>query len=181
MARQVPSKQKRTRRTSRRHGLEKGKLKVLLPDTLTPEASKVLRQALHDEPIEKGFHWVLKELSEEAPVLHLTEQFLTRYEEQIVRLRGHALDGYLSTFRVALAMRCLEVLHGFRMQFADKGVNPLFLQTWLWKKMVAEMAGITLPQLEEKIRNSGRKAPDFLKEQVETLLPQTCLARRYQA
>jgi hypothetical protein len=181
MAQQTPSRQKRTRRTSRRHGQGKGKLKVVLPDSLTPEAAKVLRQALHDEPIEKGFRWILKELSEETPVLHLAEQFLARYEEQIVRLRGHALDGYLSTFRVALSMRCLEVLHGFRMQFADKGVNPLFVQTWLWKKMVAEMVGVSLPQLDERIRNSGRKAPDFLKEQVEVLLPQTCLVRRRQA
>ncbi|MFP4380558.1 MAG: hypothetical protein ACLFUS_08655 [Candidatus Sumerlaeia bacterium] len=150
---------------------------TVVPAQLPPEVEKTLNQALHQEQIEKGYQWILEKTSDEHNPKELLDRYLKRYEDQIMRLKGDVLEDYLPVFRAALAGRCLKMLPYFRMGFANKGFNPLFLTTYLQRKMLQAILGVSPKDVELKIRLSGRTPKLYLNSALEELLPQTCLAR----
>ena len=151
--------------------------RTVLPAQLPPEIRETLRQALHPTALKKGFDWILERLSNTEDALELTENFIERYEEQIMHLKGNELEMYRPVFRAALLNECLKILQSSRMRFAQQGFNPVFIRTWLQKRLLATMMGITVTDVDLKIRLSTRKPPEYLTEQIEGLTSHTYLSR----
>ncbi|MBN1866695.1 hypothetical protein JW916_05340 [Candidatus Sumerlaeota bacterium] len=151
------------------------RMRTILPSEVPDEIGETLRQALHPVALKKGFDWILDHMTDAADVLDLVESFLNRYEEQVMQLKGHVLETYRPVFRAALLSECLRILQSSRMRFAQQGFNPVFMRTWLQKRLLAAMMGITVNDVELKLRLSPRKPPDFLNEHIERLADHTCL------
>lgn len=147
-----------------------------LPQSLPPEVEKVFWQALHDNQIGKGFGWVLHNMGEDSPEDLLTA-FIERYEDQVVKAGGGAMEPWRSCLHAAMVTRCLAVLHRFRLEFAQKGYNFVFLETWLKKRQLAAILGISTRDVDHKIYLSGRKPPVFLADELDRLVPETFLKR----
>lgn len=143
--------------------------------TLSSEEKALFKSALHPNPLEKGFNWILDNMSEKHEPIELAGRFLEKYESQIEQMRPQVLEGCRHTFRAALLVRCLKVLPFFQVRFADKAYNPTFLRTWFQKRLYARLLGISEKDVELKIRNSGKTPPRFLEEQLEKLLALGCL------
>jgi hypothetical protein len=148
---------------------------AVVPATLPPEIAKILKQALHQEQIEKGYHWILEKMSDKHPPLELMDAFLKRYEEQIMQLKGETLEEYGPVFRAALAAGCLKILPFFQTGFANKAFNPLFVHTHLQRRILEALLGLSPRDIELKIRLSGRTPKLFLTDTLDQLVPQTFL------
>ena len=169
------SPQKTRKTPSKSRSSPKGSNHLVVPAQLPPEVLRIFKMALTTDPIERGFLWILERMSEEHPAIDLADKFLARYEDQIMALQGSVLDGYQPAFRAALISKCLELLPFFQMRFAQKAFNALFLQTWLQKRLIAALMGITYRDVEAKIRFSSRTAPRYLDLALTELLPKTCI------
>ncbi|HBF33830.1 TPA: hypothetical protein DDW35_04640 [Candidatus Sumerlaeota bacterium] len=152
---------------------------LLVPASIPPEVLKLLQQTFNAGHVEKGMAWVLDHMKDDQTPLQLMSEFARRLEEQMMHLCGATLENHLPVFRTGLYQKCLATLPFFRVRFADKGYNPLFLQTWLQKQIVASMFGLTQRDIELKIRVSGRTAPRYLEEQMRHFVPKTCLKQLY--
>ena len=147
---------------------------VAVPASLPPEVAKIFDQALQDTQIGKGFGWVLHNMGDETPQ-DLLKAFMERYEDQVAKAAGPAIEKWAPSLHAAMVTRCLAMLHRFRLEFAEKSYNYVFLETWLKKRQLAAVLGITPRDVEHRIYLSGRKPPVFLNEELERLLPLTFL------
>jgi hypothetical protein len=152
--------------------LEDSALRV--PDSVSPEILKLLRQTFSGQHVEKGLAWVLDRMKDGESPLPLLLDFTRRFEEQMIHLYA-PLEDHALLFRAGLFQKCLNVLPFFQIRFADKGYNPLFVNTWLQKQLVASLFGITQRDVEVKISQSGYTPPRYLEEQLRRFLPKTCL------
>ncbi len=162
-----------------REGIESGYLElpdVSLPDKLPEDVEMLLHEICAPERVRQAYLHILNEVSSDHPVLHVAEQQMDRYVEEILESHEDRLDGiHLAAFRAKLALQWLDTLRVFRLQFAERGINPLFLQTWLQKLILANIVGLSPRELDARILGSGRKGPDYLREKIDDLLPRTCL------
>lgn len=148
----------------------------VLPDQISPEILQFIRQSVHANSLIGGFKWIMERLGE-TDLIELTEHFLDRYEQQVVRLKGDLLKDNMPIFRVALYAKCMEVLPLFSNRLAQAGINPLFLRIWFQKRLLSILIGISVVDIERRARASGLKMPDYLTDQIGRLYPQTALAK----
>lgn len=152
-----------------------GNHRTVLPAELPADARKALRRALGQKALAHNIKWVFERFGPEANFLELMDQFIQRYERQVGKAVSDDMNGYMPVLRAGLAYRLLDALKPYRMTLADQAVNPLFVETFLKKRLLAEMMGITTQDVQRKIMLSGRKPVDFLNEEVGALIPETCL------
>ncbi|NQU44613.1 hypothetical protein HQ520_15085 [bacterium] len=105
----------------------------------------------------------------------LLDEFLHKYELQLVAAKSDQLKDSLPAIRSAVLHKCLQIEPFSRRRFADKRYNARFLRVILMRKLLATMLGVTEKDLEIKIRHSGRTAPRYLEIHLEKLLPKTFL------
>jgi hypothetical protein len=148
---------------------------TILPKKLPVHVAEAFQQTLQHQQIENGLKWVVDNISEDKNALYLANTFIERYQEQVFHRRQEALQNFMPTFNAAIFARCLAVLPRFRMEMAQKGFNYTFLETWLKKKLLAAVLGITVNDIDRKVFLSGRTPPQFLNEELARLLPLTCL------
>jgi hypothetical protein len=148
----------------------------VLPDEIPTPVVHVLRQVLQINSLVSGFTWVMDRIAEANPI-ELAEHFVERYEQQILRLKGDMIKPYLPVFRVGLSVKCLEILPLFSMHMAQAGFNPLFLRIWFQKRLLSNLIGISVADIERRARASGLKMSDHLNDQIARLYPQTSVAR----
>lgn len=151
---------------------------TVLPPRLNEETGRFFQQALHGNQIDKGYTWILDKMSDENDPTSLAGQFMKRYEEQIAALRGPQLEaeGCRSAFRATLAATMLRELPRYRLRFANRSYNAIFLETWLKKQLLAAILGLSSADIERKVFLSGRTAPVFVNGELQRLLHTTFLA-----
>lgn len=151
---------------------------TVLPPRLNEETGRFFQQALHGNQIDKGYTWILDKMSDENDPTSLAGQFMKRYEEQIAALRGPQLEaeGCRSAFRATLAATMLRDLPRYRLRFANRSYNAIFLETWLKKQLLAAILGLSSADIERKVFLSGRTAPVFVNGELQRLLHTTFLA-----
>lgn len=136
--------------------------KSILPRTLSPEVKKIASQISKGQDIEKGFRWILDKADQDNPILELAGEFVHRYQQQIQEKAGPHGKQNGPLLRAVLLQRCIQTLPYFRLRFADKAFNPLFLRTWFQKQLLATILGITERDVDLKIRHSGKTPIQYL-------------------
>jgi hypothetical protein len=150
----------------------------VLPDKLPVEVVQLLRQTLQINALVSVFTWIVDHLADTHEPLELAEHLAERYEQQVLRLKHGAVKDYAPVFRVAFAVKSLEILPVFSMRLAQLGYNPLFLRIWFQKRLLADMVGISVIDVERRARASGMRTSDYLNDQIGRLYPQTSLAKQ---
>ena len=148
----------------------------VLPEQIPPELLHFIRANIHAHSLASGFKWIMDRVGETDPV-ELTEHFIERYEQQVLHLKGDLLKDNMPVFRVALYIKCMEVLPLFSSRLARAGINPLFLHIWFQKRLLSTLNGISVVDIERRARASGLKMPDYLNDQIARLYSQTALAK----
>lgn len=151
---------------------------TVLPAHLSEDTARFFQRALHSSQIDKGFGWILGKMSDENDPTVLVGQFMKRYEEQIAALRGPQFEAESgrAAFRAALAATMLRELPRYRLRFANRTYNSIFLETWLKKQLLAAILGLSPADIERKIFLSGRTAPVFVNGELQRIRHTTFLA-----
>lgn len=160
---------------SRSQLLPRRKSRSVLPAKASPEAQQLLDKTLRISQISEGCRWVLEKVSNGQSAQEALEEFLERYESKVMQYSESAVRENTALFRAALVLRCTQVLPFYGVRLAEKGVNAVFLQTWLRKRLLAIAMGITPQDVELKIRHSDKSPPIYLETTISELLPKTCL------
>ncbi len=150
---------------------------LVVPSKLPENIEKVFMQAFHESQFEKGFERIIQfmDKSDENPTA-MADKFLKKYEKQVKKLRPTEIEAQPHAFRAGAAWMMLRVLPRFRMDFADKGYNFIFLETHLMKKIVCEIQGLSVRDINTRIRNDGHRPKVYLDDQMKHLVPETFLA-----
>ena len=149
--------------------------KTVLPSKLPVNVAKQLQHCLQPAQIEKGFTWILNNANEENDLLTLTEVFLEHYEKEVLKRNNNILGDHLPVFRSALVAVFIIKLPRYRMNMADMAYNYVFMDTWLKKKLLAEIKGVTMRDVELGIYLSEAKPREFLSDKLKKLVPITFL------
>ena len=149
--------------------------RVVLPAKLPEHTQKFLKKALAAKPLAQNFTWVFKRYEAGSDFVGLVDQFLERYENQLTELAGAKIDGAKPLLRAGLSYRMLDALKPHRLRMADVAVNPLFVEVFLKKRLLAEVMGITITDIQRRIVMSGRRPMDFLNDELREVLPETFL------
>ena len=150
----------------------------VLPERLTPDLVVLLRQTLQINALVSALTWIVDRIPDSSEPLELAEHLADRYEQQMLRLKQESVKDNMSVFRAAFAVKCLEILPVFSMRMAQAGYNPLFLRIWFQKRLLAELMGITVADVERRARTSGTRISVYLSDQIAHLYPQTCLGKQ---
>ncbi len=151
---------------------------LVVPSKLAEEIDKVFKQAFHESQFEKGFAKIIESMdkTDDSPT-EMADKFLKKYEKQIKKLRPTEIEAQTHAFRAGAAWMMLKVLPRFRRGFADKGYNFVFLETHLKKRIVCEIQGLSVRDINMQIRNDGHRPKVYLDDQMKHLVPETFLAR----
>ncbi|MFW6303298.1 MAG: hypothetical protein ACOC2L_01640 [Candidatus Sumerlaeota bacterium] len=150
--------------------------KLIVPANLPESVDSVFRKAFHESQFAKGFQKILAKMdtTEQTPI-ELTEAFLQSYERQVKKLKPHEVDAAPNAFRAGCAWQMLQTLPRFRMEFAEKGYNFLFLEIYLKKRVLAEIQGLTVRDIQRRIIEDGHRPKIYLDDRLHELVPQTFL------
>lgn len=168
------AEKKRMTETQQQNGNGK-RTRCVLPQQLDAETRKLLDQTLSPVNVSKAFEQVFTRVEDASDVLEYVSLFLEKYESQVLKVSGEKLGNQQSAVRGALLCRTLELMAAYRRSLAELGFNPVFLQTFLRKRLLATLLGITTQDVDFKIRVSGRKPPLYIEEQLDRLIPHTFL------
>ncbi len=149
--------------------------KTVLPDTLSPEIAHILRQTLKTEALINAFQWLIGRIPETSNPTELAEHLAERYEQQVIRLKEGRYKDHLAIFRVGFAAKCIEILPLFSMKMAQMGYNPQFLKIFFQKRLLANLMGISVGDVERRARTSSLKMADYLNDQIHLLYPKCCV------
>ncbi|MFW6303604.1 MAG: hypothetical protein ACOC2L_03195, partial [Candidatus Sumerlaeota bacterium] len=144
---------------------------LVVPARLPEDVDTVFRKAFHESQFVKGFQKILSKMenSEHSPV-ELTEAFLTSYEKQVKKLKPFEVDAAPNAFRAGCAWQMLRALPRFRMEFAEKGYNFVFLETYLKKRILAEVQGLTVRDIQRRITEDGHRPKIYLDDRLHELV-----------
>lgn len=148
-----------------------------MPDDLPLPITSLLKKTINHRALESGYKWVLDHLPDTGDANDLMELFLKRYEDQIVKLSGNGLAEYRSALQAILTKKTLELLSINSRRFVDVGANPLFVRTWLQKRLLSVAIGISMDDIDRRARSVGRKLPDYLSDQISTIVDKTFLSK----
>ena len=153
-----------------------GDHRTVLPEKIIGEAGEFLKKALAVKPLAQNFEWVFDRYEKGGDFVALVAQFLDRYEMRLTELAGERLDGAAPALRAGLTYRMLYAMRPYRMRMANCAINPLFVETYLKKRLLADVMGIKMADVERRIQRTARKPIDYLNEELHILLPKTFLA-----
>jgi len=140
-----------------------------MTENLPPQVAKAIKRASQTQAILGGFSWIADRLDSSEDALELTEYYLKRYEDNVIRSKGEAMEPYRAVLRAELARKSMKVLPAFSGRFASHGVNTLFLHIWLQKRLLASVIGISVKDIERRARAAKRPIGDYLTDQISRL------------
>lgn len=148
---------------------------TVLPEALAPDIAHILRQTLKTEALISAFQWLIGRIPETSDPTELAEHLADRYEQQVIRLKDGRYKDQLAIFRVGFSAKCIEIMPHFSMKMAQQGYNPQFLKIFFQKRLLANLMGISVADVERRARSSSLKMADYLSDQIHRLYPKCCV------
>lgn len=147
----------------------------VLPAELPGEARSALQQALEAKALSNIFGWIVQKLADNGDVYELMELYLKSYEERVIKVMGERLKDYRPVLNVAILFKCWQLLPASRKSLAAVGVNPQFMETWIKKRILAQLVDRSSADIEIALELYRERSASFLDDKINLLLPKTCL------